>query len=74
MQGNPLAINQAEWMAFIRYLIPSLKYWVFDRARLKRAHLERLNAQGWQALEQHTASMLRMIAHQEFPLITLGYS
>ncbi|HEX9870448.1 MAG TPA: hypothetical protein VGC99_18020 [Candidatus Tectomicrobia bacterium] len=72
MQGNPLAINQAEWMAVIRYLIPSLKYWVFDRARLKREHLERINEQGWQALEQYTASMLSVIAHQEFPLIELG--
>jgi hypothetical protein len=74
MQGNPLAINQAEWMAFIRYLIPSLKYWIFDRARLKREHLERLNAQEWQALEQHTAAMLSLIAQQEFTRIELGRS
>jgi hypothetical protein len=72
MQGNPLAINQAEWMAFIRYLIPSLKYWVFDRARLKRAHLERLNDQGWQALEDQMTSVLSVVAQQEFPQIALG--
>jgi hypothetical protein len=72
MQGNPLAINQAEWMAFVRYLVPSLKYWVFDRARLKRAHLEHLNEQGWQALEGQVSMALRGIAAREFPLIVLG--
>ena len=71
-QGNPLAINQAEWMAFMRYLVPSLKYWVFDRARLRRAHLERVNDQGWQALEGQVSEALRGIAAREFPLIVLG--
>jgi hypothetical protein len=28
-QGNPLAVNQAEWMAFLRYLLPQMKYWLF---------------------------------------------
>jgi hypothetical protein len=37
-QGNPLAINYAEWMALLRYLIPSTKYWVFDQHRLHFEH------------------------------------
>jgi hypothetical protein len=73
MQGNPLAINQAEWMAFIRYLIPSLKYWVFDRARLKREHLERINERGWQALEAQVSAALGGMAAREFPLVALGH-
>jgi hypothetical protein len=68
-----LAINQAEWMAFIRYLIPSLKYWVFDRTRLKREHLERINDQGWQVLEDQVSAALSGIAAREFPLIALGH-
>jgi hypothetical protein len=72
MQGNPLAINQAEWMAFVRYLIPSLKYWVFDRARLKRAHLEHVNEQGWQALEGQVSVALCGMAARELPLVALG--
>ena len=34
LQGNPLAVNYAEWLAFIRYLVPSLKYWLFDQHEL----------------------------------------
>ena len=32
-QGNPLAINYAEWLALLRYLGPSLKYWIFDKTK-----------------------------------------
>jgi len=28
-QGNPLAINYAEWLMLLRYLVPSVKYWLF---------------------------------------------
>ncbi|KJR48942.1 hypothetical protein UF75_0652 [Desulfosporosinus sp. I2] len=42
-QGNPLAVNYAEWLALIRYLIPSVKYWLFDRAELELKHLESIN-------------------------------
>jgi hypothetical protein len=49
-QGNPLAVNQAEWMAFLRYLFPHMKYWMFDRQRLKLEHMNRLNEAGWNEL------------------------
>jgi hypothetical protein len=57
-QGNPLAVNYAEWMALFGYLIPSVKYWVFDRSRLKLEHLERLTDEEWSGLEQQTARVL----------------
>lgn len=71
-QGNPLAINLAEWMAFFRYLIPSLKYWLFDRDRLKREHLESINEAGWTEIEQHTGKMLALLAESDFTMVTLG--
>ena len=49
-QDNPPAINQAEWMAFLRYLFPHMKYWMFDRKRLKREHIAQINEAGWDEL------------------------
>ena len=30
-EGTPLAINVAECTALFRHLVPSLKYWLFDK-------------------------------------------
>lgn len=71
-QGNPLAINEAQWLALGRYLLPTLKYWLFDRDRLKLEHLERLNDAGWDELEQRAVAIVAIVAPREFPLIELG--
>jgi len=71
-QGNPLAINMAQWMALFRYLVPSIKYWAFDRHRLKMQHLEAINDNGWGDLEAATAETLELVAGHEFPLLELG--
>ncbi|MGK7890414.1 MAG: hypothetical protein AB4042_13845 [Leptolyngbyaceae cyanobacterium] len=72
MQGNPLAINYAEWLALIRYLVPSLKYWIFDQHRLQLEHLESINSAGWDELLQNGDRLLTTITPSHFPTITLG--
>lgn len=73
-QGNPLAINFAEWMAFFRYLVPSVKYWLFDKQRLRCEHLERINEQGWQEIETQTSRIMRIVTAEDFPILALGLS
>lgn len=72
LQGNPLAFNLAEWMALTRYLIPSLKYWVFDERRLRLEHLDRINQAGWNELLQNSDSLVEIVAKNEYSLISLG--
>jgi hypothetical protein len=69
--GNPLAINYAEYMAFIRYLIPSLKYWLFDQQHLSLEHMEKINESEWNDLLDNSDRLLAAIAKQNFPLISL---
>lgn len=71
-QGNPLAINEAQWLAFGRYLLPSLKYWIFDRDRLKLEHLEKINDAGWSEIEKRTGEIIELVASQAFPVVELG--
>lgn len=72
MQGNPLAINYAEWMAFIRYLVPSIKYWVFDQHQLRIEHLECINATGWEQLLQGSDQLLETVIRLDSSKIILG--
>jgi hypothetical protein len=67
---NPLAVNYAEYMAFIRYLIPSLKYWLFDQQRLRLEHMEKINESGWNDLLDNSDRLLGVIVKQDFPLIS----
>jgi hypothetical protein len=71
-QGNPLAINQAEWMAFCRYLLPHMKYWVFDRERLKIEHMERINEEGWDELSLNGSRILEQVAADDWEIVPLG--
>ena len=72
-QGNPLAFNLAEWMALFRYLLPSVKYWVFDQHRMQLKHLEGLNGIAWAELLQNTTNLLQRVAELESePAIRLG--
>ncbi len=72
MQGNPLAINQAEWMALLRYLVPSLKYWIFDKNRMKLEHMARINEQGWCQLCRSSEGLLKRVYEDTAPFISLG--
>ena len=65
MQGNPLAFNLAEWMALIRYLIPTIKYWLFDEHRLRLEHLERINDSGWNELLQNNEKIIEIVVESE---------
>ncbi|HEY9298546.1 MAG TPA: hypothetical protein VIQ31_19755, partial [Phormidium sp.] len=72
MQGNPLAINSAQWMALFRYLIPSLKYWVFDQHRLGIEQMEQVDDAGWDELMENSDRLLEMVAKIEGTNIYLG--
>ncbi|MEP1080348.1 hypothetical protein NDI52_33875 [Leptolyngbya sp. PL-A3] len=72
MQGNPLAINYAEWMAFIRYLMPSMKYWLFDQYQLKIEHLENINTNEWEQLLKSSDDILAAVTALDYPTVTLG--
>jgi hypothetical protein len=49
-----------------------LKYWLFDRDRLKREHLERINEDGWRKIEQNAGRMLTLLAPSDFATVALG--
>lgn len=72
MQGNPLAINYAEWIAFTRYLIPNLKYWLFDRHHLCLEHWEQINSEGWNQLLQSSDRLLESVAKLNKQELVLG--
>lgn len=71
MQGNPLAFNQAQWMALFRYLVPWMKYRLFDRQRLEIEHIERINDAGWNTLLDSTRG-LAMGASAQLDDLRLG--
>jgi hypothetical protein len=52
-QGNPLAVNQAEWMAVFTLLGPSLRDFVFHD-ELELQHLNDLLRSGWQELSKES--------------------
>ncbi len=56
--GNPLAINYAEWLAFLRYLVPSVKYWIFDRSKMELKHMERISDEEWTKLLENGSILL----------------
>jgi hypothetical protein len=72
LMKNPCAINYAEYMAFIRYLIPSLKYWLFDQQRLRLEHMEKFNEAGWDDLLENSDRLLAVVIKSDFPIITLA--
>jgi hypothetical protein len=71
-QGNPLAINYAEWLALIRDLIPSLKYWLFDKTKLKLQHYNSINDRGWEELTTSGVALLEKVYMSDMPVISLG--
>lgn len=71
-EGNPLAVNQAQWMALFRYLMPSLRTWVFGREELSLEELQELTADDWKRLEESTVHLWETVAEREFPEVELG--
>ncbi|WP_168210671.1 hypothetical protein [Persicimonas caeni] len=71
-QGNPLAINLAEWMALSKYAVSHTKYVLFERHRLRMEHLERLTAAEWDRLEENMRSISAVVCDQSAELIELG--
>ena len=71
-QGNPLAINYTEWLALIHYLVPSVKYWVFDKTRLKLEHLEKINENGWTEILENSNFILQQIYSTESIIFEMG--
>jgi hypothetical protein len=61
MEGNPLAINYSEWLAFVRYLVPSLKYWLFDKSKLKLEYYKKINDDNWNLLLEKSDLLLENI-------------
>jgi hypothetical protein len=60
MQGNPLAINYAEWMALCKYLLPSIRYWVFERDDNMLKFMQYANEERWNELLQNSDRILVM--------------
>lgn len=71
-QGNPLAINYAEWMALVRYLAPSVKYWVFEKAELKLLHMESVTNKEWDSLLQNGSLILEKYYSEDLVTFILG--
>jgi hypothetical protein len=69
--GNPLAINYAEWLAVLRYLIPSVKYWVFDKKKIELAYLEKLNQSKWDELLKNSDEILKIVNVDQLNQINL---
>jgi hypothetical protein len=72
MQGNPLAVNYAEWLALIRYLAPSIKYWLFDKARLERERMEEISDAAWNDLLNAGDELLQKIYQTDLQICVLG--
>jgi hypothetical protein len=56
--GNPLAINYAEWLALLRYLVPSMKYWIFNRSKMELEHMEKISEEEWSKLLENGSTLL----------------
>lgn len=67
-QGNPLAINYAQWLALFRYLVPSLKYWLHDKPR----QVETLYTARWEDLLQALGPLHEHIGGDNHRPIHLG--
>lgn len=72
LQGNPLAVNYAQWLTFIRYLVPSLKYWLFDQHKFTLRQLRETNEKEWNTLLQNSDQIFKIISPHNFSEITLN--
>ncbi|GGJ59440.1 hypothetical protein [Deinococcus roseus] len=54
---NPLAINLPQCMAFVRYLMPELKFWFVDLPRQERAGVQQVLDDDWGSLQGQLSRM-----------------
>ena len=72
--GNPLAVNQAQWMALVRYLGPHMKYWLFDKHRLRLEHMDGIAEAAWDDLLVRGGGLMERVARQELiPIVLRGF-
>ena len=65
MEGNPLAINYSEWLACVRYLLPSLKYWLFDKNKIKLEYYKKIIDDNWDLLLHNSDNLLENVYKNE---------
>jgi hypothetical protein len=70
-QGNPLALNLAQWLALFSYLVPLLKYWIFERHHLEMERLEGETNRVWDELARTTGQLLEKVM-ADLPMVELG--
>ena len=66
--GNPLAINYAQWLTLTRYMIPCMKYWLFD----KNIKLRDFYSKRWEELLCQSLNLYNNPIFDNLPLIELG--
>ncbi|MEM6448495.1 MAG: hypothetical protein AAF704_18305 [Cyanobacteria bacterium P01_D01_bin.123] len=71
-QGNPLAVNYAEWLALLRYLVPSLKHWLFDRDRLHLEQMETLTDSTWNELLANSQTLMEKVYAADDNVFRIG--
>ena len=71
-QGNPLAINQAEWWALVRYLEPYVKHWIIDQSELRLARLKRAAEEDWTELLLNSSELLSRAFAVDSPGVAIG--
>ena len=70
--NNPLAFNYAEWLALTRYLIPTIKHWVFDDKKIKLTDLNKIEEKEWEELLSNSKYLLERSYAENLPEIYLG--
>jgi hypothetical protein len=68
--GNPLSFNYAEWLMLVRYLIPSLKYWLFTRDGLEVEYLRKMNEEQWNDLLLNSRKIMDKISDNELDIMS----
>jgi hypothetical protein len=70
--GNPLAINYAEWLACLRYFMPSIKYWLFDKQRIRLDQFEQIADCEWDRVLQSSEGLLKASIQRHHKIVALG--
>ena len=49
----------------------NMKYWLFDRSRLKLDHMQKITEEGWRELQAKSTALLEILATENFPVFVL---
>lgn len=71
LAGNPLAINLAQWYALVGYLIPNLRFWLFEAHQLRLAQLEQISTPAWNDLLRTSDVLLTRVAELDDATVVL---